>query len=179
MKLTDKIRRDWHYYAFALGLIFILNGVVGLLGFDAQGWQSYAVGLATWVVSFWLAGFAYSPPSGRRGVISPARRGRYCYRFATVLVREKRLFCAVSRAHCAPDISSALCLSWRRERTEGGQSPPPSVLPGSGRQNRHFVVPSTYPCRLRVGPRQRPCKTRPSARIHAGCPGLPGTSQRF
>ncbi|HCD5784962.1 TPA: DUF2754 family protein [Klebsiella aerogenes] len=47
MKLTDKIRRDWHYYAFALGLIFILNGVVGLLGFDAQGWQSYAVGLAT------------------------------------------------------------------------------------------------------------------------------------
>ena len=39
--------------------------------------------------------------------------------------------------------------------------------------------PSTYPCRLRVGPRQRPCKTRPSARIHAGCPGLPGTSQRF
>ncbi|MCP5597278.1 hypothetical protein NL292_25850, partial [Klebsiella pneumoniae] len=27
--------------------------------------------------------------------------------------------------------------------------------------------PSTYPCRLRVGPRQRPCKTRPSARIHA------------
>ncbi|CCG31516.1 Putative hemolysin [Klebsiella aerogenes EA1509E] len=28
-------------------------------------------------------------------------------------------------------------------------------------------------------PAQRPCKTRPSARIHAGCPGLPGTSQRF
>ncbi|HBT8095990.1 DUF2754 family protein, partial [Klebsiella pneumoniae] len=25
MKLTDKIRRDWHYYAVALGLIFILN----------------------------------------------------------------------------------------------------------------------------------------------------------
>ncbi|MVZ47581.1 DUF2754 family protein, partial [Escherichia coli] len=25
MKLTEKIRRDWHYYAFALGLIFILN----------------------------------------------------------------------------------------------------------------------------------------------------------
>ncbi len=33
---------------------------------------------------------------------------------------------------------------------------------------------STYPCRLRVGPRQHLCKTRPSARIHAGCPGLPG-----
>ncbi|PLM27369.1 DUF2754 domain-containing protein, partial [Klebsiella quasipneumoniae] len=27
MKLTDKIRRDWHYYAVALGLIFILYGV--------------------------------------------------------------------------------------------------------------------------------------------------------
>ncbi len=47
MKLTDKIRREWHYYAVALGLIFILNGVVGLLGFETQGWQSYAVGLIT------------------------------------------------------------------------------------------------------------------------------------
>ncbi|BBJ87842.1 DUF2754 family protein [Raoultella ornithinolytica] len=56
MKLTEKIRRDWHYYAFALGLIFILNGVVGLLGFETQGWQSYAVGLVTWVISFWIAG---------------------------------------------------------------------------------------------------------------------------
>ncbi|MCD9672774.1 hypothetical protein, partial [Klebsiella variicola] len=43
------------------------------------------------------------------------------------------------------------------------------VPPGSGQQNRHCVVPSTYPCKLRVGPRQRPCKTRPSARIHAAC----------
>ncbi len=73
----------------------------------------------------------------------------------------------------------AACLAWRRERTGGGQSPPPPVPPGSGQQNRRYAVPSTYPCRLRVGPRQRPCKTRPSARIHAGCPGLPGTSQRF
>lgn len=56
IKLTDKIRRDWHYYAVALGLIFILNGVVGLLGFETQGWQSYAVGLVTWVISFWAAG---------------------------------------------------------------------------------------------------------------------------
>lgn len=31
-----KLRRDWHYYAFAIGLIFILNGVVGLLGFEAR-----------------------------------------------------------------------------------------------------------------------------------------------
>ena len=51
MNLPVKIRRDWHYYAFAIGLIFILNGVVGLLGFEA-----YAVGLVTWVISFWLAG---------------------------------------------------------------------------------------------------------------------------
>jgi hypothetical protein len=36
MKLTEKIRRDWHYYAVALGLIFILNGVVGLLGFETK-----------------------------------------------------------------------------------------------------------------------------------------------
>ncbi len=71
--------------------------------------------------------------------------------------------------HCAPDTPSALCHSWRRERTGGGQSPPPPVPPGSGQQHRHCVVPSTYPCRLRVGPRQRPCKTRPSARIHAAC----------
>ena len=33
---------------FAIGLIFILNGVVGLLGFEAKGWQTYAVGLVTW-----------------------------------------------------------------------------------------------------------------------------------
>ncbi len=42
--------------AFAIGLIFILNGVVGLLGFEAKGWQTHAVGLVTWVISFWLAG---------------------------------------------------------------------------------------------------------------------------
>ncbi len=33
------------------------------------------------------------------------------------------------RADCAPDISSALCHSWHRERTGGGQSPPP-LYPG-------------------------------------------------
>ncbi len=52
----------------------------------------------------------------------------YCSRFATVLVREKQFF-YYFRADCAPDISSALCLSWRRERTGGGQSPPP-LYPG-------------------------------------------------
>lgn len=56
MNLPTKIRRDWHYYAFAIGLIFILNGVIGLLGFETQGGQNYAVGLVTWVISFWLAG---------------------------------------------------------------------------------------------------------------------------
>ncbi len=30
--------------------------MVGLLGFEAKGWQTYAVGLVTWVISFWLAG---------------------------------------------------------------------------------------------------------------------------
>lgn len=45
MRLPVKIRRDWHYYAFSIGLIFILNGVVGLLGFEAKGWQTYGVGL--------------------------------------------------------------------------------------------------------------------------------------
>ncbi|MEH4658768.1 DUF2754 family protein [Phytobacter diazotrophicus] len=62
MKLPSKIRRDWHYYAFAIGLIFILNGVVGLLGFETKGWQNYAVGLVTWVISFWLAGFIIRRP---------------------------------------------------------------------------------------------------------------------
>jgi len=56
MNLPAKIRRDWHYYAVAIGLIFIMNGVVGLLGFEAKSWQTYAVGLVTWVISFWLAG---------------------------------------------------------------------------------------------------------------------------
>jgi len=55
--LSLKMRRDWHYYAVAIGLIFILNGVVGLLGFNTEGWRSYAVGLVTWVICFWLAGF--------------------------------------------------------------------------------------------------------------------------
>ena len=56
MKLTSKLRRDWHYYAFAIGLIFILNGVVGLLWFEATGCQAYAVGLVSWGIIFWLAG---------------------------------------------------------------------------------------------------------------------------
>ncbi|EOI5793988.1 DUF2754 family protein [Cronobacter malonaticus] len=57
MQLSAKIRRDWHYYAVVLGLIFIMNGVIGLLGFEAKGWQTYAVGLVTWVICFWIAGF--------------------------------------------------------------------------------------------------------------------------
>ena len=64
MKLPEKIRRDWHYYAFAIGLIFILNGVVGLLGFEAQGWQTYAVGLVT-CYQFLAVGAGDPPP--RRG----------------------------------------------------------------------------------------------------------------
>ena len=34
-----------------------MNGVIGLLGFEAKGWQTYAVGLVTWVICFWIAGF--------------------------------------------------------------------------------------------------------------------------
>lgn len=56
MNLPVEIRRDWHYYAFAIGLIFILNGIIGLLGFETKGWQNYAVGLVTWVIGCWLAG---------------------------------------------------------------------------------------------------------------------------
>ena len=55
-RLPLKIRRDWHYYAFAIGLIFILNGVAGLSGLRTEGWQEYALGLVTWVAGFWLAG---------------------------------------------------------------------------------------------------------------------------
>ena len=56
MNLPVKIRRDWHYLGFAIGFILILNGVVGLLGFEEKGWQPYAVGRVTWVISFGLAG---------------------------------------------------------------------------------------------------------------------------
>ena len=58
MKLTSKLRRDWHYYAFAIGLIFILNGVVGLLGFEAKGWAGN-------LGNQFLAGGIYYPPSSR------------------------------------------------------------------------------------------------------------------
>lgn len=61
--MTLKMRRDWHYYAFAIGLIFILNGVLGLMGFEPQGWQRYAAGLATWVVGFWLAAVILRRPT--------------------------------------------------------------------------------------------------------------------
>ena len=55
--LSLKMRRDWHYSAVAIGLIFILNGVIGLLGFKTEGWQNYAVALVPWVICFRLAGF--------------------------------------------------------------------------------------------------------------------------
>ncbi|WP_254505499.1 DUF2754 family protein, partial [Salmonella enterica] len=57
MRLPVIIRRDWHFYAFSIGVIFILYGGVGLLGFEAKGWQTSGVGLVTWRISFWLAGF--------------------------------------------------------------------------------------------------------------------------
>lgn len=61
--LTLKMRRDWHYYAVAVGFIFILNGAVGLLGVEAAGWKSYALGVVTWVISFWLASFLIRRPA--------------------------------------------------------------------------------------------------------------------
>ncbi len=87
-----------------------------------------------------------------------------CYRWLQRSLRSRLIVCVMSfmaqGAHRGRPVAAA------------------PVPPGSGQQHRRCAVPSTYPCRLRVGPRQRPCKTRPSARIHAGCPGLPGTSQR-
>lgn len=82
MNLPVKIRRDWHYYAFAIGLIFILNGVVGLLGFEAKGWQTYAVGLVTWVISFWLAGLIIR----RRAVRMKMSRMPNSYRASCLLL---------------------------------------------------------------------------------------------
>lgn len=38
MCLFVKICCDWYYYVFFIGFIFILNGVVGLLGFEVKGW---------------------------------------------------------------------------------------------------------------------------------------------
>ena len=81
MKLTEKIRRDWHYYAVALGLIFIMNGVVGLLGYETEGWRSYAVGLVTWVISFWIAGFIIRrrpPEEAESGGGEPVARAGAC-----------------------------------------------------------------------------------------------------
>ncbi|MBO1916656.1 DUF2754 family protein [Providencia rettgeri] len=53
MNLPVKIRRDWHYYAFAIGLIFI-NGV-GLLQMKQKVGRPMP-SVQTWVISFWLAG---------------------------------------------------------------------------------------------------------------------------
>ena len=66
-----------------------------------------------------------------------------------------------------------------RERARGGQSPPPPAPPGSRQENRRYAVPSAYPFRLRVGRDAASLQIAPSARIHAGCPGLQGTPQRF
>ncbi len=122
---------------------------------ESDGWQ--------------CAIFGYSRPALLDGSLTLRERGRES------TVGKSCMLIYDFSTHCAPDTPSALCHSWRRERTGGGQSPPPPVPPGSGQQNRHCVVPSTYPCRLRVGPRQRPCKTRPLSPHPCG---LPGTSQR-
>ncbi|VTP64401.1 Protein of uncharacterised function (DUF2754) [Leclercia adecarboxylata] len=65
MKLPAKIRRDWHFYAFAIGLIFILNGVVGLLGFGSEGLANLC-GRAGDLGDQFLAGGVYHSPSPGR-----------------------------------------------------------------------------------------------------------------
>ncbi len=81
----------------------------------------------------------------------------------------------VASAHIALPVNLLRYVSHSAGSVQGAASRRrPLYPPGSGQQHRHGVVPSTYPCRLRVGPRQRPCKTRPSARIPAGCPGPSG-----
>lgn len=62
MKLSDKLRRDWHYYAFAIGLIFILNGVIGLFGFEAKRLANLCAGAGD-VGDLFLAGRVNYPPS--------------------------------------------------------------------------------------------------------------------
>lgn len=31
-----------------------------IAGFEAKGWQTYGVGLVTWIISFWLAGSLFA-----------------------------------------------------------------------------------------------------------------------
>ncbi len=55
MRLPVKIV-DWHYYAFYWPYLYF-EWRRRMLGFEAKGWQTYGVGLVTWIISFWLAGF--------------------------------------------------------------------------------------------------------------------------
>ena len=75
------------------------------------------------------------------------------------------------RADCAP-VNRAVCVmaGHGAGSAQGRPVAAAPVPPGSGQQHRRCAVPSTYPCRLRVGPRQRPCKTRPLSPHPCGLP---------
>ncbi|WP_225865347.1 hypothetical protein, partial [Klebsiella pneumoniae] len=68
----------------------------------------------------------------------------YCSRFATVLVREKQFFFIISEQIALP-IFLLRYVSHGAGSVQGAASRRRPCTPGSGRQNRHFVVPSTYP----------------------------------
>ncbi len=53
--------------------------MVGLLGFEAKGWQTYAVGLVTWVISFWLAGLIIRRRDERMKTPNKNITGRFEY----------------------------------------------------------------------------------------------------
>ncbi len=55
MKLTDKIRRDWHYYAVALGLILFLMAWWGCWGLKLR--VAILRRRSDHGSCFWIAGF--------------------------------------------------------------------------------------------------------------------------
>jgi hypothetical protein len=44
MKLTSKLRRDWHYYAFAIGLILFLTVSWGCWGLKQKAGKPMPLG---------------------------------------------------------------------------------------------------------------------------------------
>ncbi len=112
-------------------------------------------------------GAALARPAGRflsgRGPVREALQcGCLCYLWLQRSLRSRLIVCVMP--------------AWRRERT--GRPAAAPCTPGSGQQNRRC---GPFDLSLQASGRAEAAslQTRPSARIHAGCPGLPGTSQRF